>query len=216
VVTSARVTLLAAARLPSVSAAQGPDQLRALVDDHIDVARRMRDDLLPLVEGLALAICASLAAGGKLLTFGNGGSAADAQHFAAELTGHFAAARRPLAAVALSTDTSALTAIANDFEFADVFARQVTALARAGDVVVAISTSGGSENVVRGIRAAAAAGARTWALTGGTGGRLRESAERSIVVPSPTTARVQEMHITIIHMVCTLIDAWAVEQAKPS
>lgn len=158
------------------------------------------------VEELAAALADTLAAGGKPLVFGNGGSAADAQHFAAELTGHFAMERDPLPAIALTTDTSALTAIGNDYSFADVFARQARVLAAPGDLVVGISTSGRAENVVRGIEAAKACGAMTWALTGGTGARLREVAHRSIVVPSDVTARIQEMHITIIHAVGTVLD----------
>jgi D-sedoheptulose 7-phosphate isomerase len=184
------------------------ERLRELFDEHMIVAERTRTDLLPVVGDLAVAIRNALAGGGKLVVFGNGGSAADAQHFAAELTGHFAARRGPLAAIALTTDTSALTAIANDYGFGDIFARQAQALCRPGDVAVGISTSGGAENVIRGIRAAAKAGARTWALSGGTGGRLCDAAERAIIVPSPSTARIQEMHITIIHLVCALIDDW--------
>jgi len=191
-----------------------PEQrLRGIFDDHIVAAQRSRDELLPLVAELGAELWAALAAGNKLLVFGNGGSAADAQHFAAELTGHFLAERGPLPAIALTVDSSALTAIANDYGYADVFARQVTALCRPGDVVVAISTSGKAESVIRGVEAAQAPRARTWALTGGTGARLREVADRSIVVPSAETARIQEMHITIIHAVCALIDDWATANA---
>ena len=117
-------------------------------------------------------------------TFGNGGSAADAQHFAAELTGHFVLDRGPLPAVALTVDTSALTAIGNDYSYADVFARQATALCGPDDLVVAISTSGKAESVIRGAQAAAARGARVWALTGGTGGGLKDAAHRALIVPS--------------------------------
>ena len=150
---------------------------------------------------MATDLCAALAAGNKLLAFGNGGSAADAQHFAAELTGHFLAERGPLPAIALTVDSSALTAIANDYGYADVFARQATALCRPGDVVIAISTSGKAESVVRGVEAANARGAPApGRLTGGTGARLREVADRvPSWCPRAETARIQEMHITIIH-----------------
>ena len=119
-----------------------PARLRAIFDEHIATLQRSRDELLPLVAELGAELCEALASDRKLVVFGNGGSAADAQHFAAELTGHFKAERGPLPAIALTVDTSALTAIANDYGYADVFARQATALCRPGDVVVAISTSG--------------------------------------------------------------------------
>ncbi len=182
------------------------ERIRAVFDEHLAVARRTRESLMAEVEVLGAALADAIEGGGKLLVFGNGGSAADAQHFAAELTGHFAMERDPLPAIALTTDSSALTAIGNDYSFADVFARQAMALAAAGDIAVGISTSGRAENVIRGIQAAKARRARTWALTGGTGGRLREVADSAIVVPSDVTARIQEMHITIIHAVCTLLD----------
>ncbi len=178
----------------------------AIFDEHLLVAQRTRQSLMGEVEALGAALADAIERGGKLLVFGNGGSAADAQHLAAELTGHFAIERDPLPAIALTTDTSALTAIGNDYSFDDIFARQATALAAPGDLAVGISTSGRAENVIRGMAAAKARGAQTWALTGGTGGRLREVADRSIVVPSDVTARIQEMHITIIHAVCTLLD----------
>lgn len=164
--------------------------------------------LLPAVRRVGETICGALAQGGKLITFGNGGSAADAQHFAAELSGHFRRDRRPLAAVALTTDSSVVTAIANDYAYADVFARQVTGVARAGDVVVGISTSGGSENVVRGLRAAREAGAVTVALTGRRG-PLAELADHVLAVPSYDTARIQEMHILLIHLISEIVDDWA-------
>jgi D-sedoheptulose 7-phosphate isomerase len=189
-------------------------RIESILDEHLAVAARTRESLLPAVEEFAAAVCEALGAGHKLIVFGNGGSAADAQHFAAELTGHFVSDRGPLAAIALTVDTSALTAIANDYGYADVFARQATALCTAGDVAVAISTSGGAESVARGVEAARARGAVTWALTGGTGGRLREVADRAIVVPSGETARIQEMHITIIHAVCAIIDDWVSESGS--
>jgi D-sedoheptulose 7-phosphate isomerase len=183
-------------------------QARDLIDDHITVAGRTKEALTRGIEAFAATACETLARGGKLIVFGNGGSAADAQHLAAELTGHFVTQREPLPAVALTTDSSALTAIANDYEFADVFARQVRALCRPEDLVIGISTSGRAENVIRGLAAGREFGARTVALTGGDGGRLAPVADHALVVPSDETARIQEMHILIIHVVCALIDDW--------
>ncbi|MGH7487636.1 MAG: D-sedoheptulose-7-phosphate isomerase [bacterium] len=182
------------------------EHVLAIFAEHARVTERTVDELPTLVAELADAIWRSLASGGKLVLFGNGGSAADAQHFAAELTGRFTVERQPLAALALTTNTSAVTAIANDFEYADVFARQVTALCREGDIVVGISTSGRAPSVIRGIEAAGPRGASAWLLTGGSGGQLHKTRARSITVPSSETARIQEMHITIIHAVCALID----------
>lgn len=148
----------------------------------------------------------TLQAGGKLLFCGNGGSAADSQHLAAELTGRFILDRKPLAALALSTDTSALTCIANDYSFDEVFARQVQGLGRPGDLLVAISTSGHSRNVIRAVEEAKALGMSVIGLLGRDGGALRALCDVPIVVPSPTTARIQEAHILIGHTLCGLIE----------
>ena len=145
--------------------------------------------------------------GGKVLVFGNGGSAADAQHLAAELVGRFERDRPGLAAVALTSDTSVLTSVANDGGFARVFARQIEALGRPGDVAFAISTSGESANVVEGMRTAATRGLRTVALTGRAGGALGAAAEIHINVPDDSAARVQEVHITLIHAICRIVEA---------
>lgn len=153
------------------------------------------------------ALCAAtLREGGKLMLCGNGGSAADSQHIAAELVGRFQGERRALAAIALSTDTSALTAIANDYGYAGVFARQVEGLGRAGDCLVAISTSGGSPNVLQAVQRAQAIGIKTIGLAGKDGGALREACDLCIVVPSDVTARIQEAHILIGHTLCGLIE----------
>jgi len=149
---------------------------------------------------------AALQAGNKLLFCGNGGSAADSQHLAAELTGRFIQDRRPLAAMALSTDTSALTCIANDYTFDEVFARQVQALGRAGDVLVAISTSGNSRNVIRAVEEARKLGMPVLGLLGRDGGALKPMCDLALVVPSPVTARIQEAHILIGHTLCGLIE----------
>jgi D-sedoheptulose 7-phosphate isomerase len=165
--------------------------------------------LLPTVAALADRLCEALGRGGKLLVFGNGGSAADAQHFAGELLGRFRSARRPLSAMALTTDPSVVTCIANDFSYEDVFGRQVEALTAPGDVVIGITTSGGSENVVRGLRAARERGALAVAWTGADAGRAGEAAEMVLAVPSATTARIQEVHTLAMHAICVAVDEWA-------
>jgi D-sedoheptulose 7-phosphate isomerase len=151
-------------------------------------------------------IADALNAGGKVLLFGNGGSAADSQHLAAELVGRFERERRPAAAIALTTDTSALTAIANDYGVEQMFSRQVQALASEGDVAIGLSTSGASPNVLEGVAAAKRAGARTIALTGENGGLLAEACDLALQVPSQRTARIQEGHITIGHVMCELVE----------
>ncbi len=183
------------------------DMLRAEWDEHLRVANDAAV-LLPEAERLADRLCVALAAGGKLLTFGNGGSAADAQHFAGELLGRFRDTRRPLPAMALSSDPSVVTCIANDFSYDDLFARQVEALAAPGDVVIGITTSGRSPNVVNGLRAARQAGALAVAWTGADPGPAGEAAEVVLAVPSTTTARVQEVHTLLMHTICVAIDAW--------
>lgn len=147
-----------------------------------------------------------LKSGGKILFCGNGGSAADSQHLAAELTGRFIADRRPLAAIALSTDTSALTCIGNDYSFDEIFARQVAGLGRAGDMLIGISSSGNSRNVIRAVDEAKKLGMSTLGLLGRDGGKLRSMCNHNIVVPSQVTARIQECHILIGHTLCGLIE----------
>jgi D-sedoheptulose 7-phosphate isomerase len=161
----------------------------------------------PIAQGVALMVD-SLRAGGKILACGNGGSAADAQHFAAELLNRFEVERPPLAAIALTTDTSTLTAIANDYSYELVFAKQVRALGRAGDVLLAISTSGNSANVVAAMRAATELGLRIVALTGEGGrmGALLPPGNVHIAVPHAVTARVQELHLLALHCLCDGID----------
>jgi D-sedoheptulose 7-phosphate isomerase len=158
------------------------------------------------VEAAARQWAECLAQGGKLLFCGNGGSAADSQHLAAELTGRLVEDRRPLAALALTTDSSALTCIANDYDFDAVFARQVEALGRPGDCLVAISTSGMSGNVVRAVETARRLRVGTVGLLGRDGGRLASLCDVPIIVPSLVTARVQEAHIFIGHMLCALVE----------
>ena len=162
------------------------------------------------IEAAVRAMAACLAAGGKVMACGNGGSAADSQHFAAELLNRFEKERAPLAAIALTTDTSTLTSIANDYAYDQVFAKQVAALGRAGDVLLAISTSGNSPNVLEAIKVAHARGVRVVALTGkggGTIGRQLRSDDIHLCVPADRTARIQEVHLLALHCLCDGIDA---------
>lgn len=163
--------------------------------------------LRPAIESSARHLAACLRAGAKVLFCGNGGSAADSQHLASELTGRFVKDRAPLAGIALSTDSSALTCIGNDYGFDHVFSRQVLGLGRAGDCLVAISTSGNSPNVIAAVEAARGIGMTRIGLLGRDGGRLAGLCDESVIVPSPTTARIQEAHIFIGHLWCTLIEA---------
>jgi D-sedoheptulose 7-phosphate isomerase len=162
----------------------------------------------PVAKAGAL-LAASLKSGGKALACGNGGSAADAQHFAAELINRFERERAPLAGLALTTDTSTLTSIANDYAYQEVFSKQVRALARRGDVLLAISTSGNSGNVIDAIQAAHEMGVRVIALTGNGGGKmgpLTTADDVHICVPHKTTARIQEVHLLVLHCLCDIID----------
>jgi len=168
----------------------------------LEFLERYEDEMLE-VAGL---IAEALKAGKKVLLFGNGGSAADAQHIAAEMVGRYKKERRGLPALALTTDTSVLTAVGNDYGFERVFERQVEALCQPGDVAVGISTSGNSENVVRGLLKARELGATTVAFSGKDGGRVAEIAHYAFVVPSYDTPRIQECHITLGHVLCELID----------
>ena len=187
-------------------------QLRAEWEEHIAVSTEAVS-LLPAVAALAARITDSLGSGGTVLTFGNGGSAAEAQHFAGELLGRFRATRQPLRAIALSTDPSVVTCIANDFSYDDLFARQVAAMARSGDVVIGITTSGRSENVIGGLRAAREQGAVAVAWTGADPGPAGEAADIVIAAPSTTTARIQEVHTLVMHAICVAIDAWDAERS---
>lgn len=183
------------------------------VAEHRRVAGEV-DALLPVLEDVATALCRAFAAGGRLYTFGNGGSAADAQHLAAELIGRYKRTRRPLPAVALSVDPSVVTCIANDYAYEDVFARQVEALAGPGDVVAGFSTGGTSGNVVRGLEAARHAGATTVLFSGRGGGPAAAHADHALIVPSDSTARIQEMHLLLLHVLSEAVDAWAADEPE--
>jgi D-sedoheptulose 7-phosphate isomerase len=162
--------------------------------------------LAPAVSDAVDMIYSALAAGGQLLIAGNGGSAADAQHIAAELTGRFLRERQPFRALALHVNTSALTAIGNDYGYEHVFARELSAHARPGDVFLAITTSGNSQNILRAIEAARKSKAVVIGLTGESGGQMRAACDLCICVPCKSTARIQEMHITIGHAICQLLE----------
>ena len=181
-------------------------RVRGIVDAAVAVHARVRDGSLDEVVRAARMIREAHAAGGKLLVFGNGGSAADAQHLAAELVNRFQREREAIAAVALTTDASILTSVANDFSFDRVFVRQIEALGRAGDVALGISTSGASANVVKGLETARARGLKTIALTGRDGGAVGKAADVHVNVPDESTARVQEVHGTLIHAICELVE----------
>jgi D-sedoheptulose 7-phosphate isomerase len=173
--------------------------------EHIDVCQRVASLAEP-VRDAAMQVARALGNGRKLMLCGNGGSASDCQHIAAELVGRFVSDRRALAAIALTTDTSCLTSVANDYSYDDVFARQVLGLGQAGDCLLAISTSGNSKNVMRAVDAARSVGVFTIGLLGRDGGALSKLCDLAIVVPSQTTARIQEAHILIGHTLCAMIE----------
>lgn len=181
--------------------------IRAQIEASIAVKKRLLDDapLLAQIERLSQACLQALQSGGKIIFAGNGGSLADAQHLSAEFTCRFMVDRKPLASVALGTNGSAISAIANDYGYEHVFARELQALGRPPDVFVGISTSGNSPNILAAVDAARSLGLATFALTGGTGGKLRQRCE-ILCAPATETARIQECHILIGHIVCGLVE----------
>jgi D-sedoheptulose 7-phosphate isomerase len=179
---------------------------KAEFTEHHDVARRTEAALASAFAGLVADCVKSVRAGGKLMFFGNGGSAADAQHLATELTIRYKRDRAAIAAIALTTDTSALTAAGNDLGFERIFARQIEALGKPGDVAIAMSTSGTSANVIAALKQARSMRLVTAALGGKGGGNLAGLADHLLVVPSDTTARIQEMHITLGQMLCGALE----------
>jgi D-sedoheptulose 7-phosphate isomerase len=161
--------------------------------------------LRPVVDA-ARVIVDVLRRGGKIVVFGNGGSAADAQHFAAELLGRFELERAPLPAISLTDNTSAITAVGNDYGFENVFSRQLRGLGQRGDIALGISTSGNSSNVIEAVRVAAGLGMTTIGLTGGDGGRLRDEVDHCLIVPADGTPRIQEVHAVVIHLICEIVE----------
>lgn len=176
------------------------------IDEHLHAIQLVRETLVGSIEQIAHLVSQSLVNGGTLFWCGNGGSAADSQHLAAELVGRFKEDRRPLRSIALTTDTSVLTCVANDYSYEEIFARQVEALGRPGDVLLAISTSGNSKNVLCALKAAKGLGLVTVALLGKAGGPCKDMADYGLVVPSQITSRIQEAHILIGHILCELIE----------
>ncbi|HSE37510.1 MAG TPA: D-sedoheptulose 7-phosphate isomerase [Blastocatellia bacterium] len=183
------------------------ERIHQIASESIEAKRSFFDSHAESVARAANLIITSIKAGGKVLIFGNGGSAADAQHIAAELVNRLNYDRPPIAAIALTTDTSILTSVGNDSSFDQLFERQLRALGRVGDVALAISTSGNSPNVLRAAAAANEVGIRTIALTGRDGGQLARAVDVALVVNSRSTQRVQETHITIGHILCELVEA---------
>lgn len=187
---------------PKLAASLLTDSLR----EHLETVQALLNSTLQDIEQSGQMICDALAAGKKILLCGNGGSAADAQHIAAELVGCYEKQRRSWPAIALTTDTSALTAVSNDLGYEQVFARQVAGLAQGGDVLIAISTSGKSKNVLQAVEQARELGCRTIALTGASSDPLGSMCDFTVAVPSTRTSRVQEAHITIGHLWCEMVD----------
>lgn len=180
-------------------------KIMEFLNEHLEVCRKL-EVVAPEIERLSRQMITSLHLGGKICWMGNGGSAADSQHLAAEFVGRFRRERRGLASIALTTDASILTAVANDYGYDSVFSRQVEAVCRPDDVLIGISTSGDSRNVISAILAAQRMGTFTAGLTGGSGGNLARAADLSIIVPSHDTGRIQEAHILIGHMLCELVE----------
>ncbi|MFA4869725.1 MAG: D-sedoheptulose 7-phosphate isomerase [Pedobacter sp.] len=176
------------------------------LNHHRLTIEKVISSLVPQIEQGCTMITETILSGGKVLIAGNGGSAADAQHIAAELTGRFVKERKALPAIALTVDTSALTAISNDYGYERVFQRQIEAYARPSDLFIAISTSGNSANILSALKTAKEMGCKTLGLSGRDGGQMNELCDLNIVIPEDNTARIQEMHILIGHILCTSVD----------
>lgn len=175
-------------------------------NDHMDVLKETHMAVAQNIEISADIIAKSLASGGTIFWCGNGGSAADSQHIAAEFVGRFKKDRKPLRSIALTTDTSVLTCVANDYSYEEIFSRQLNALGRNGDVLVAITTSGKSENIKQALIQAQNMGIKTIGLLGKKGGECKDYSDISLIVPSDVTARIQEAHILIEHLLCELVE----------
>jgi len=185
---------------------QAIDLIKSSLREGADLRTMIARNCSVAIFEAAEVITTCLRAGGKLLLFGNGGSAADAQHLAAEFVGRFVRERAGLPAIALTTDSSILTAVGNDYGFDQIFARQIQALGRPGDVVIAITTSGNSPNVIEGVKAAKRGNLKTIGLSGKDGGLLAKEADVTITIASPSTARIQECHIGVGHLLCELTE----------
>ncbi len=179
--------------------------IKNAIIEHIEVVSKLTS-IVPNIKSIGEQLVRCLNKGGKIVWMGNGGSAADSQHLAAELVGRYQRERQGLASIALTTDSSILTAVSNDYGYETVFARQIQALCTKQDIVIGISTSGNSKNIINGIKAAKDIGIYTVALLGGSGGALKELVDLSLIVPSDKTARIQEAHILIGHILCEMLD----------
>jgi D-sedoheptulose 7-phosphate isomerase len=182
------------------------DRILKVFEESAEIKRRFVREHADRIAQVAQLIGRSFREGRKVLLFGNGGSATDASHIAAEFIGRYHRDRAPLPAIALATDLAAITCIANDYAYDEIFARQIRAHGQKGDIAIAISTSGNSSNVLKGVQAAKEAGLATVGWTGGTGGKLAGMVDYPFVVPSTVTARIQESHITLGHVLCELIE----------
>lgn len=182
------------------------EDIRAELEESLKIKQRVIDEQIFVIQEILIALLKALDAGNKVILFGNGGSAADSQHIAGELVSKFRRERKALPAIALTTDTSILTSIANDFSFEHVFARQIEALGAPGDIALGISTSGNSPNVIHALRVARQLGLVTIGFTGEDGGELKDAVDICFQVPSNSTPRIQEMHITVAHTLCELIE----------
>lgn len=194
--------------------------MKQIIEEIFQESARLKLEFLAthhqVIAAVVLDTVEAIRKGGKLLLFGNGGSAADAQHLAAEFVNRFLLDRQALPAIALSTDSSILTSVSNDRDFSQIFQRQIEALGRKGDIAFGISTSGNSSNVLKGIEAARALGMKTVGLTGGKGGKLAGIVDHALVVPSRSTPRIQEVHITVGHAICHLVEAQLFPSRKGS
>ena len=182
------------------------NKIKRIFSDALKVKQKSLENNLNDMAKAVAVVLSVLKGGGKIILFGNGGSAADSQHLAAEFIGRFQKERRSIPAIALTTDTSILTALSNDYGFDIVFARQIEGLGRRKDIAIALSTSGNSKNVVEGLKAAKKKGMKTISLTGGNGGKVARMTDISLIVPSKNTARVQESHICMAHAICDLVE----------
>lgn len=176
------------------------------LDEHEKVLEHLRMHMIEPIAAVAALMVDILLKGNKILVMGNGGSAADAQHFAAELVNCFLVERRPLPAIALTTDSSVMTAIGNDYSFEKIFSRQVSALAQQGDLVIGLSTSGNSLNILDSLKVAGTIGAVTLSLVGNDGGKIKAITDHCLCIPSQYTPVIQEAHITILHILCDLVE----------
>ena len=183
-----------------------PDLVKDIIKESISVQEAVLRKLSREIRTVSTLIAISLKKGGKVILFGNGGSAADSQHIAAEFVGRFKLERQGLASIALTTNTSIITSIANDYGYEEIFSRQVEGIATSNDIVIGISTSGNARNVITGMLQAKRMGAKTIALTGSGGGEMASIADVSLIVPSDNTPRIQEAHIVIGHIICELAE----------